>query len=213
MPSQPPGTFQTPHHPKYEYVLSGSRQAPWTDGERKAYSSRFAKLRVHLEKMGRGGGLLEYTLTTTVNEDQGQMEKARTRWGGGKVDLHGALLQFPDREQHACSYDPPADLLRTPVRAGAYATQRWSSQTCSGTTDVTIGGRETIVDALGRSWDVWKIETTSTFRWDDKYAGTDRVARWFSPGLGADVRIEHRLEATLRGLPFGWERTALLFWP
>lgn len=180
------GGVNPPKTGDYVYDLDGTTSDPFNPAGRDYPDDTTATVEV-----SKDGDV--YSSKTTNSEDPGA-STSRVRWEADR-----ALLLFTKQERpgvsFSCTFEPPVEILRVPMKAETFPTQEWSSDSCEGTTDITVVGQEDVQDANGETWSTWKIEqeTDYTFRGEQGTAtGTLRTTTWFSPDLGNEVRSHDR---------------------
>lgn len=153
-------------------------------------------------------GGTQYEMTTSSPQDN-STATSRVRWEQQRVLLLFSSLTLPGLARYDCTYIPPVEVLHLPLAVGALPRQSWSSDECSGTLDTSVLGVEE-VQAAGRRWRAWKIQSRGTYRIGGAVDGTVEAVNWFAPELGVAVKAEVTNDATLTGRPFKSRQITLL---
>lgn len=197
-PSVASGPIDPPKPGSYVYDWSGRALDP--DDQSKVLNE--VKGLSQTQKVSRDGK--DYTTEVTTERVEG-VTRIRTRWEDDRVQL----ISSEPSGGVGCTFEPPVELFRIPLRHGSIPKQSWESENCSGSIEVEVIGRSRAPDVAGRNWETWKlevrIETTTA-------GGTlfENETRWLSPELGMDIRTERVAEGTSDGRRFLRETSTAL---
>jgi hypothetical protein len=191
-----PGRVNRPRTGRYIYDLSGSQSNPFTVGEEPYPPDS----RMFVELTASGD---EYTSKTTTNADQTETTE-KARWEQDRVLLTYLAVRVPNIANFQCTITPPVQILKMPMAAGAFPTQRFENtkDNCSGTVDINVIGQEDAKDATGKVWKTWKISNSTTYTFQGGFQGKASGFIWMAPDLGTVVRADERNEGRFEGGTF-----------
>ncbi|HVL81376.1 MAG TPA: hypothetical protein VM840_07285 [Actinomycetota bacterium] len=193
VPQAQPGTSNRPRLGDYTYDLSGATTSP-IDPAGRSYPEGSTQ-RVIVQADGD-----VYSAHTPGVGAAASSSTTRVRWSGDGVRLLSMRLDIAGRG-YECTYDPPIQILRFPIRAESYPAQTGRGRDCETTVEIRLTGREDVSVPSG-TWSSWRIETKVDYRFGTQLQGTATGTNWYSPDLGFEVRGERQNSGTYQGQPF-----------
>ncbi len=175
-----PGTSNPPKDGTYDYRADGSV----TQNGSKPQS--FSNQTISAKDTHSGS-----TYTSTESTSQGTTT-SKDQWTSTGVKLLSISIQNP-AGTFSCTYNPPVQILRYPIKAETYPQQRLagSGNACGGTLDIQVLRKENTNDATGHTWSTWVIHVKTNSTIKSQYGNatvTMDEMRYFSPDLGVEVK-------------------------
>jgi hypothetical protein len=182
----------------YVYDLAGTTQTPLL-GLAQPYRPG-AVLTVNVDAANPVAGATEIQLKGTTSQDQVQTTTTQL-YQASKVVLTATTITFLGLAAYDCTYAPPPTILPIPLQAGALPAQSWSGPQCAGTLQVTVEGPAT-VPAAGRSWNAWRIHSTTHYVAQSSLDVTIDATSLVAPELGTAVTADATTTGKVAGAPF-----------
>ncbi|HVE91269.1 MAG TPA: hypothetical protein VNE62_03065 [Actinomycetota bacterium] len=186
VPAAPANGVNRPRIGSYVYALSGFAQDPLST-QPKEYPAG-SEATIELSANGN-----EYTGRQTTSQGGGSGTQV-FRWEATSVLL--SLIRFEGQGQRLeCALNPPAPILRIPLRKEAYPAHTATGENCRFTFNISVVGQEDVADSSGKTWKTWRLEQKTDYQMGG-VTGTIRGPVWFSPDLGTSVKEDQTNDAT-----------------
>lgn len=200
-PAVAPEPVAVPTPGAYTYSLSGSYQTPLAPSNQ-PYPA---------------GSTLSTVFTTAGSQVTAKISSPQdnastsTTWiyGPSGVVITDSTLTYLGLANYDCSYTPPPAALPNPLVAGTLPTASWSSANCSGDVSVHVVDREAL-SAAGKSWEVWRVQTTLHYQAQSSINVTVTSTVLFSAAAGVPIMSDTSTSGTVAGQPFSDHQVATL---